>query len=287
VSDTALAGRRGAASVEYLALASLIGLLVAIAIAALIASPPTRGDRELGEMLARRIACPPRYPVPCGRNPLALAYGFPLGKLVRYLAPEPAIRTGERPVDFRYCRRPSCAAPGLEPGLTASGRRVTEFTSAEDLRPAGPVRITYWLYRPGLGWQRIERTAGDAEIAAAAGIRLSVEDDPALVPLETLPGRDHYRFPPGEQPPWQWQVHPRPAARSGHAPGHDRLLRSGVHRGARDRHRRPRCGRCVRVRLRPRVRGPDGFGARRAAPIGLADLPAGTAAGFEAKRGLT
>lgn len=202
MSDTALAGRRGAASVEYLALAGLIGLLIAMAIAALVASPPTRAERELGEMLARRIACPPRYPVPCGRNPLALAYGFPLGKLVRYLAPEPATLTGELPVDFRYCRRPSCAAPGRDRGLTASGRRVTEFTSVDDLRPAGPVRIAYWLYRPGLEWQRIVRTAGAAGIAAAAGIRLSLEDDPALVPLETLPGRDHYRFPPGEQPPW-------------------------------------------------------------------------------------
>ncbi len=50
------------------------------------------------------------------------------------------------------------------------------------------MRITYWLYRPGLGWERVERTAGAAEIAAASSIRLSLEDDPALVPLETLPG---------------------------------------------------------------------------------------------------
>ena len=159
--DIPTAGRRGAASVEYLALGGMIGLLIVIAIAALVASPPRRGDRELGEMLARRIACAPRYPVPCGRNPLALAYGFPLGKLVRYLAPEPVAVAGELPVDFRYCRQASCAAPGDEPGLTASGRRVTEFTSVVDRRSAGgPVRITYWLYRPGLGWERVERTAG-------------------------------------------------------------------------------------------------------------------------------
>jgi hypothetical protein len=30
-------------------------------------------------------------------------------------------------------------------------------------------------------------------------------NDP-LVPLETLPGRDHYRFPPLERPPWQWSL---------------------------------------------------------------------------------
>ena len=181
--------------------------MILVAIAALVASPPRRADRELGEMIARRIACAPRYPVPCGRNPLALAYGFPLGKLVRSLAPAPAIEGSELPVDFRYCRRPSCAVIGSDPGLTSSGRRVTEFTSVEDLRRSGgPVRVTYWLYRPALGWERIVRTGGAAEIAAASGLRLNLEDDPVLVPLETLPGRDHYRFPRGEQPPWLWSI---------------------------------------------------------------------------------
>jgi hypothetical protein len=214
VADIPTAGRRGAASVEYLALGGMIGLLIVIAIAALVASPPRRGDRELGEMLARRIACTPRYPVPCGRNPLALAYGFPLGKLVRYLAPEPAALAGELPVDFRYCRQASCAAPGDDPGITASNRRVTEFTSVVDRRSAGGlVRITYWLYRPGLGWERADRTAGPAEVAAASSIRLNLEDNPALVPLETLPGRDHYLFPSGDEPPWRWSIASRPTDR--------------------------------------------------------------------------
>jgi hypothetical protein len=202
---------RAAASVEYLALAGLIGLLIVIGIAALVASPPRRADRELGEMLARRIACAPRYPVPCGRNPLALAYGFPLGKLVRALAPPQAARSAELPVDFRYCRRASCAAPGGDEGLTAAGRRVTEFTSVEDLRTGGgPVRVAYWLYRPGQPWERIVGTAWAQQIETASSIRLSLEDHPALVPLETLPGRDHYRFPPLERPPWQWSLPSRP-----------------------------------------------------------------------------
>jgi hypothetical protein len=203
---------RGAVSVEYLALSALVGLLIVIAIAALVAAPSRRGDRELGEMIARRIACTPRHPIPCGRNPLAVAYGFPLGKLVRSLAPRPAAEPGPGgarllPVDFRYCRRTSCAAPGPDPGLTASGRRVTLFTSLEDRRRAGDgVRITYWLYRPGLPWERIVRTAWAPQIVAASSIRLDLEDDPALVPLETLPGRDHYRFPPLERAPWQWSL---------------------------------------------------------------------------------
>jgi hypothetical protein len=31
-------------------------------------------------------------------------------------------------------------------------------------------------------------------------------DDPDLVPLETIPGRDQYEFAPGEQPPWRWKL---------------------------------------------------------------------------------
>ena len=204
--------RRGAISVEYVGLAALVGILVVTALAALVAAPPRAADRELGEMIARRIACTPRYPVPCGRNPLALAYGFEVGKLVRNLAPPPS--GPPLPVDFRYCRRPSCATPGPRPGLTASGRRVTEFTSVEDRRRSGgEVRITYWLYRPGLEWQRIVRIAGAADIAAASNIRLNVDDDPALVPLETLPGRDHYRWPRGEEPPWRWTIVSRSSGR--------------------------------------------------------------------------
>jgi hypothetical protein len=202
----------GAASIEYVALAGVIGAMIIGAIAVLVASPPTRGDRELGEMLARRIACTPRYPVPCGRNPLALAYGFPLGKLVRSLAPPPGIESGELPVDFRYCRSPSCANPGPDPGLTSARRRVTEFTAVEDQRRrGGGVRVTYWLYRPGIGWGRIVRLGGAAEIAAASHLRLSLDDDPALVPLETLDARDHYDFPPAEEPPWRWRIPSRPA----------------------------------------------------------------------------
>ena len=201
----------GTASVEHVAMAALIAIVVIAALAALRSAPPDRATRELGEAIGRRIACAPRHPVPCGRNPLALAYGFPLGKLVRHLAPQPTSAAGGQgallPVDFRRCRRASCAAPGSRQGVTASNRRVTLFTSVEDLRSAGvAVRVSYWLYRPTLGWERVIRTGGPSELAAAAAIRLDLEDSPALVPLETLAGRDHYRFSGGEQPPWRWLV---------------------------------------------------------------------------------
>jgi hypothetical protein len=198
----------GSAAIEHLGLVALIGLVLIAAIAMLRSAPPDRGARELGEMIGRRIACVPRHPVPCGRNPLARAYGFPMGKLVRALAPTALAGPGGLlPVDFRHCRQPSCAAPGTRHGVTASNRRVTTFTSVDDLRlSGGQIRVSYWLYRPSLGWERVIRSAGAAEIAAAASIRLSLEQVPALVPLETLPGRDHYRWPPGEEPPWRWSV---------------------------------------------------------------------------------
>ena len=201
----------GAASVEHVGLVALIALLTVAGLAALASSPPGRSARELGGTVARRIACVPRHPVPCGRNPLALAYGFPVGKLVRALAPAPEAAMGPGgpllPVDFRLCRRATCAAPGDRNGLTASGRRVTLFTSVEDTRPStGSVRVTYWLYRPTLGWERQVRTATAADIAAASAIRLDLQDDPALVPLETLPGRNHYDFPRSEEPPWRWRL---------------------------------------------------------------------------------
>ncbi len=203
---------RGSASVEHVALTALIALVAIAAISALVARPPGGGARELGGAIARKIVCAPRLPDPCRRHPLARAYGFPLGKLVRALAPAPRAAAGPGgaallPVDFRRCRRASCAAPSGRPGLTASNRRVTVFTAVEDGRPGGgAVRVTYWLYRPGLGWERIAREAGAAEIEAAQTLRLRVDDVPALVPLETLRGRNHADFPRSEEPPWRWKV---------------------------------------------------------------------------------
>src|SRR3954451_14376827 len=175
---------RGSATVEHVALATLIALLLTAAISALASNPQSKAGVELGRALAHKLACAPRLPDPCHRNPLASAYGFGLGKLVRALAPPPTALSGELPVDFRRCRRPSCALAGEATGLTASRRRVTEFTVVEDLRSSsGVVRVSYWLYRPGLGWQRIVRSGGAGDIAAASSLRLRVTDVPDLVPL--------------------------------------------------------------------------------------------------------
>jgi hypothetical protein len=205
-------GERGAASVEHAGLALLIALLVLGAVAALASEPGADGGRELGSTLARKLRCAARLPAPCWRDPLTDAYGRPLAGLVRALVPRPAARIGPSgapvlPVDFRYCRRESCAAPGDAESLTASNRRVTAFTSVDDRRRStGSVEVTYWLYRPGLGWETVERTATGAETAVAAKTPLLETDHPRLVPLETLPGRNHYEFPASEEPPWRWEV---------------------------------------------------------------------------------
>jgi hypothetical protein len=207
--------QRGSASVEQAGLAALVALLALAAIAALAAGGEVEAGRGLAGTISKRIACAPRAPGPCRRHPLVPAYGWPLARLARALAPAAAARAGPSglplvPVDFRRCRRQSCAVPLPGPAgarLTASGRRTTAFTQVEDRRRTlGWVELTYWLYRPGLGWERAVRRAGPEQVEAASGVRVLLRDAPALVPLETLPGRDHYEFPADERPPWQWEV---------------------------------------------------------------------------------
>lgn len=205
---------RGSASVESAGLAALIALLLIAAVAAVAAGGEVDAGRGLAGAIGRRLACAPRLPDACRHHPLVPAYGWPLARLARALAPAPLARPGPAgaplvPVDFRRCRRASCAV-AAGPHLTAAGRRTTAFTELRDRRrSAGWVEVVYWLYRPTLGWERVTRRAGRAEIEAAAGVRVLLRDDPALVPLETLPGRDHYEFPPAERPPWQWRVRGR------------------------------------------------------------------------------
>jgi hypothetical protein len=202
----------GSASVEQAGLVALIALLLLAGIAAVAAGGEVGAGRGLAGAIAKKIACAPRIPDACHHHPLVPAYGWPLARLARALAPAPQAAPGPSglplvPVDFRHCRRESCAV-AAGPHLTASRRRTTAFTELLDRRRSdGWVELTYWLYRPGLGWERIVRRAGQAQIDAAANIPVLLKDDPALVPLETLPGRNHYDFPADERPPWQWQVH--------------------------------------------------------------------------------
>ena len=202
---------RGSASVEQAGLVALVALLALAAIAAVAAGGEIDAGRGLAGAIARRLACAPRLPDACRHHPLVPAYGWPLARLTRALAPTPLAVPGPTglplvPVDFRYCRRESCAV-AAGPHLTASRRRTTAFTQLVDRRRGeGLVEIVYWLYRPGLGWERIIRRAGRAQLEAASNVPVLLRDDPNLIPLETLPGRDHYEFPASERPPWQWHV---------------------------------------------------------------------------------
>ncbi|HVD86985.1 MAG TPA: hypothetical protein VNB59_06215 [Solirubrobacterales bacterium] len=202
---------RGSASVEQAGLAALIALLLIAAIAAVASGGEIDAGRSLAGALGRRLTCAPRLPDACRHHPLVPAYGWPLARLARALAPAPEALPGPTglplvPVDFRRCRRQSCAL-AAGPHLSASGRRTTAFTELIDRRGSdGWVEIVYWLYRPSLGWERIARRATEADVEAAAAVEVLEKDDPALVPLETLPGRNHYDFPAGEEPPWRWRV---------------------------------------------------------------------------------
>jgi hypothetical protein len=205
---------RGTASVEQAGLVALIALLLLAAIAAVAAGGEIDAGRGLAGSISRRLVCAPRLPGACRHHPLVPAYGWPLARLARALAPLPVARTGPLglslvPVDFRYCRSESCAV-AAGPHLTASRRRITAFTEIEDRRRSlGWVELTYWLYRPTIGWERVTRRATQADVEAASGTPVLLKDDPALVPLETLPGRNHYDFPTSERPPWQWHVRGR------------------------------------------------------------------------------
>ncbi|HVQ58032.1 MAG TPA: hypothetical protein VMS60_03905 [Solirubrobacterales bacterium] len=202
---------RGSASVEQPGLAVLVALLLVAAVAAIAAGGEIDASRGLAGAIGKRLSCAPRLPDACHHHPLVPAYGWPLARAVRALAPAPLALPGRDgaplvPVDFRRCRRPSCAV-AAGPHLTASGRRTTAFTAVADRRrDLGWVEISYWLYRPGLAWVRVVRRATQADVEAASGTELLLADDPALVPLETLPGRNHYEFPATERPPWQWHV---------------------------------------------------------------------------------
>lgn len=208
-------GERGSASVEQAGLVALVALLLLAAIAAVAAGGEIDAGRGLAGTIAKRFACAPRLPGACRHHPLVPAYGWPLARLARALAPAPLAVPGPTglplvPVDFRYCRRESCAVAVAGTHLTASRRRTTAFTEIVDRRRSlGWVELVYWLYRPGLGWESVVRRAGRAQVEAAGKVEVLLKDDPALVPLETLPGRDHYEFPPGEKPPWRWRIESR------------------------------------------------------------------------------
>lgn len=213
--NSKLRSSRGSATVEQTGLILLLASALSLAIGFGLLSGEGGPGREIGTRIAERIACGPRAPDVCHHHPAVESYGWPVARALRQLAPWPMARPGPEgkplvPVDFRYCRRQSCAVPEVgERGLrlTTSNRRITYFTEVRDRRRSGgSLELTWWLYRPGLGWEALRRTIGPEEVEAASGTRVLLSDSPVLVPLETLDGRNHIRFPLNEQPPWQWRL---------------------------------------------------------------------------------
>lgn len=212
---------RGSATVEQVGLIALIGLIVVAGAGVVTGGLTPETGRGLAIRIANRIACGPIEPGPCRSHPAVEAYGDRLAKAIRALGPGPMVLTdgsGRRllPVDFRYCRRPSCAEvgpsnPNLE--LTASNRRTTWFTEVE--RTIGGHQVTWWGWWPGIGWRATRRTIADRELGAHSSVRLTLADGIRLVPLESLDGRNHIRFGPDEAPPWQWTVPSNHESRTG------------------------------------------------------------------------
>ncbi len=198
-------GERGAAGVEHAALALLMALC-AVAVIALVAGRAPGDETSLAARIAFKQRCAVRFPDPCWRDPLTEAYGRGLAGAIRALAPAPAAREGLVGVDYRRCRRASCAT-WAGPHLTASNRRTTAFTSVRE--SAAAIAIDYWVYRPTIGWEQITEHVARGELGAYASVPLLDGADPALVPLETLLGRDDARFPAGEEPPWRNRVESR------------------------------------------------------------------------------
>ena len=225
-------------------MAALIALLVIAAVSSLAAGQPPDASRALGGAIARRITCAPRLPDACRHHPLVRAYGWPLARLVRALAPAPTARPGPAglplvPVDFRYCRRPSCAVPRPEAEslhLTESGRTVDYLdyeayegmaeqmmaklaADLKDRYDIHDVAIHHRVGRVEIGQPSVVIAVSaahrhDAPVGRVCGAgtgahplgRALAHHNPALVPLETVPGRNQYRFPRGERPPWQWRL---------------------------------------------------------------------------------
>lgn len=202
----------GSATAEQVGLLLLVCLAVGGALFALPGSLGHDTGRGLATRIANRIACGPLEPGPCRRHPAVEAYGPSIAAALRAFAPVDLVRTDGQgrsllPVDYRRCRIPSCAEvdparPRLD--LTLSNRRTTLFTEAS--RSGGMADLTWWAWRPGIGWEAARRTIGSSELAAVRGTPVRRSDSPLLVPLEALDGRNHARFGPGERPPWQWTV---------------------------------------------------------------------------------
>jgi hypothetical protein len=145
------AEQRGQATVEFVALV----LLCCLTLGAPFALKTGFDGRSFGGFLARHVVCAVSGRCTGDERRPTAAYGERDAASVRALAPNLVYEPGERqlPVDWRECRRTSCAeAPDdrfLDAHLAGSdGRagRATVFTHV--IRRRGRLYVQYWLYYP-------------------------------------------------------------------------------------------------------------------------------------------
>jgi hypothetical protein len=127
-------------------------LLVSLALGALGALGRQLDGRSFGAFLAHRVLCPVKRGCHEGDAALARAYGARDAQLVRRHAPNVVYERGEAqlPVDYRRCRRRSCADGPTDRDLDVhrshAGQRATAFTRV--IRREGRTYLQYWLYYP-------------------------------------------------------------------------------------------------------------------------------------------
>ncbi len=171
-------GKQGQATVEWVGLLGLVGLMLAI-------TPMTFGARIPGIAIAASIAekliCAAQL-ASCSDSadsPLVGAYGEDTAMLVRRFAPQLDYEPGSRavPVDFRSCRSPACGdgRPWGPVFATDAGEPVTAFTHV--VRKNGATYIQYWLYY-----------ANSATLRRVLGSRGYHDDDWEAVDVRIDPG---------------------------------------------------------------------------------------------------
>ncbi len=175
-------GRQGGqATVEWLGLIFVAGLVAASVLALAAARLPATG---IARAVAARLICAAGFSDCSADGALAAAYGAELAGRVEASAPEIVYEAGMRdlPVDFRSCRAGRCARAADAGPIAASrtGEPAVAFVHAIDCRTprsrqaaarhgcacsggrAGNAYVQYWLYYPELGDLAVERAARQA-----------------------------------------------------------------------------------------------------------------------------
>jgi hypothetical protein len=165
----AAGGERGQATVEWIALLLLAGLLLGVLV--LTAASRLFPGLPLVHAIGDRLICAVRLSADCtGDERLESAHGQELTALLQAHAPTLLYEDGMRalPVDFRRCRVDACAEGGTGGTVshTVDGRPVVAFTHTIDCRPEsirastesgadcsgdrrGNLYLQYWFYYPG------------------------------------------------------------------------------------------------------------------------------------------